>query len=211
VRAVFVDYDGTITDRDTFDVLVHACAGAHAWKRLERSLADGSITLREALTQQAAFIKLSIEDAEAVIARGARVDPTFAAFVAACARHDAALTVLSAGIGTLIGRAFEREGLWHVRTLANDAEVSLEGWRMTFRDASPHGHDKARAVRAAAARGLQTVFIGDGISDYDAALAADVRFAKRGRNLERFLSERGVDHAVFSDFAEVERTLFTKG
>jgi 2,3-diketo-5-methylthio-1-phosphopentane phosphatase len=211
VRAVFVDYDGTITDRDTFDVLVHACAGAHAWKRLERRLADGSITLREALVEQAAFVRLSVEDAEAVIARGARIDPTFSAFVDACARDGMALTVLSAGIGTLIGRALEREGLAHVRYEANDAEVRLDGWRMTFRDASAHGHDKAIAVRAAASRGALTVYVGDGISDYEAALAADLRFAKRGRDLERFLRERGVEHAVFSDFAEVERTLFTKG
>ena len=82
---------------------------------------------------------------------------------------------------------------------------------MSFRDDSEYGHDKALAVRAAASRGLRTVFIGDGVSDFEAAQAADDRFAKRGKALERFLRERGIPHAVFTDFAEVEAALFTKG
>jgi HAD superfamily phosphoserine phosphatase-like hydrolase len=209
--AVFVDYDGTITGRDTFDILVHACAGAHAWKRLEQRLAEGSMTLREVLTEQAAFVRLSLEDAEATIARETSVDPTFAAFAGACALHGAELTVLSAGIGTLIGRALDRAGLAHVQYRANDAVVAPEGWRMTFRDASDFGHDKALAVRAAAERGLRTAYVGDGVSDYEPALAADLRFAKRGLALERFLQERAVSYEAFTDFAEVERTLFTKG
>jgi HAD superfamily phosphoserine phosphatase-like hydrolase len=211
VLAVFVDYDGTITDRDTFNVLVHACAGAHVWERLERRLAEGTMTLRDVLAEQASYVRLSLEEAEAAIAREARIEPSFPAFVDACERAGAELTILSGGVATLIGRALAREGLARVAYEANDADFSLEGWRMTFRDESDRGHDKARAVRAAAARGLRTAFIGDGISDFDAALAADLRFAKRGHALERFLRERGAPYASFSDFAEVERALFTKG
>jgi 2-hydroxy-3-keto-5-methylthiopentenyl-1-phosphate phosphatase len=211
VTAVFVDYDGTITQRDTFDILVHACAGAHVWTDLERRLSAGSMTLREVLAAQAAFVRLSIDEAEAAIAAETGLDPSFFSFVGACRREGAELTILSGGIGTLIGRALERAGLTGVRYHANDADFSPDGWIMSFRDDSEHGHDKALAVRAAASRGLRTVFVGDGISDFEAAQAAGERFAKRGKALERFLRERGIPHAVFTGFAEVEAALFTKG
>ncbi len=206
-EAVFVDYDGTITDRDTFDVLMHVCAGPEEWRRIERELGEGRMTLREALAAQASQVRLSLEEAEAAIARHARIEPSFPAFVRACRAHDATLTVLSGGIGTLIARAFERAGL-QLELRANDAEISANGWRMTFRDESDHGHDKAAAVRRAKARGLRTVYVGDGISDYDGAVAADLRFAKRGRSLERYLLERGIAFVPFSDFGEVEAALW---
>ena len=62
-------------------------------------------------------------------------------------------------------------------------------------------------VEAARARGEATIYIGDGRSDYDAALAADRRFAKHGRNLEQFLLREGVRFEAFSNFAEVTRAL----
>jgi 2-hydroxy-3-keto-5-methylthiopentenyl-1-phosphate phosphatase len=51
--AVFVDYDGTITDLDTFDVLVRHYAGDAAWQAIEESLQRGDVTLREALQTEA--------------------------------------------------------------------------------------------------------------------------------------------------------------
>jgi len=131
-------------------------------------------------------------------------------FVAACERNGVELTVLSGGIATLIERALERAGLERVAVLANDARASADGWRMTFRDESDYGHDKTVAVRDAQQRGLRAAFVGDGVSDFEAALAADARFAKRGRALESFLRERNADFTPFSDFAEVERALFAK-
>lgn len=205
--AVFVDYDGTITDRDTFDVLMHVSAGPEFWHRIEASLGDGSMTLRQALAEQAACVRMTLEEAEAAIALHARMEPSFPAFVDACSQHGAELTVLSGGVATLIARAFERAGL-QLALLANDAEISVRGWRMKFRDDSHFGHDKTAAVERARARGMRTIYVGDGISDYEACLASDVRFAKRGRSLARFLAEQNAPFAQFSGFAEIARSLW---
>ena len=56
---VFVDFDGTITDVDTFDALVRAVAGDAAWDAIDGPLLAGEITLREALARQAAAVRLS--------------------------------------------------------------------------------------------------------------------------------------------------------
>lgn len=205
---VFVDYDGTITDLDTFDVLVRAYVGAHRWDELEEKLHAGSMTLRDVLAAQAAGVRASLDEADALLCEGTAFDPSFASFVERCEREGASLTVLSSGVQPLIERAFERNGLGHVTILANGIDPSPEGWRFIFRDESDNGHDKAADVRAARERGAATVYVGDGPSDYEAALAAQRRFAKAGRTLEKYLSERGVAHDAFTSFAQIERALF---
>ena len=62
-------------------------------------------------------------------------------------------------------------------------------------------------MRAAAAQGRSTVFIGDGFSDFDAARAADRRFAKRGRALARYLSDNSIPFTPFATFAEITTAL----
>lgn len=205
---VFVDYDGTITDRDTFDLLVEVFAGREPWEDLDRQLKAGAMTLRQALAAQAAMLRCSMDEADDAVARLTHFDPAFAPFVARCERERVPLTILSSGLGPLIERALQRNGLARVPLLANGASPSAQGWQMTFRDASPYGHDKAAAVRAARERGDRVVYVGDGISDFAAAAIADERFARRGHSLERHLSERGLAFRAYDSFADVEAALF---
>ena len=78
--AVFVDYDGTITDHDTFDVLVNTYVDASTWGALEAKLEAGAMTLRDVLATQASFIRASLDEADALLARETVIDPAFRAF-----------------------------------------------------------------------------------------------------------------------------------
>lgn len=187
---------------------MHASASPGEWHRLEDELSAGAMTLRDVLAYQASLVRMSLEEAEATIARHARIEPTFAPFVRACEAHGAQIRILSGGVATLIGRALAREGLHHVEYHANDAHIHPQGWRMTFRDETEFGHDKRVAVDRAREAGWRTVFVGDGVSDFEAALASDVRFAKRGRALERYLREREAAFEPFDDFDDVRAVLF---
>jgi len=207
VLEVFVDFDGTITDVDTFDALVRAVAGDAAWDAIDVPLAAGEITLREALSRQAAELRLSRTETLAFMESHARVDPAFKAFVATVRAHGASIRVVSSGIATIIHDALARAGV-EVDVLANDVDFAPGGWTMQFVDPSDNGHDKAAHVRAARARGSRTAYAGDGVSDYEAALAADIRFAKAGRSLERYLTANGAPFTAFTSFHEVERALF---
>jgi HAD superfamily phosphoserine phosphatase-like hydrolase len=206
--SIFVDYDGTITDVDTFDVLVRSAGGDDAWAELERELAAGRISLREALRSEAALVRLSRPEALAFLESHAHVDPTFAGFVAAAHSRGAWVGVVSAGIGQVIAAALERAGV-DVPVFANDVDFDPAGWRMTFIDDSVLGHDKAARVRAARDAGARTVYVGDGLSDFAGALEAEVRFAKKDRALERYCRERGVACTSFSSFDEITKTLFS--
>jgi 2-hydroxy-3-keto-5-methylthiopentenyl-1-phosphate phosphatase len=103
----------------------------------------------------------------------------------------------------VIRRALERHWLGEVPVVANGLEADPSGWRIRFRDELANGTDKAGLVRAARERGEFTTYIGDGLSDYDAALTADVVYAKRGRRLAHFLAGRGVPFTAFGSFAEL--------
>lgn len=204
---MLVDFDGTITDVDGFDVLVRAVAGDEVWEAIDGALIAGDITLREALERQAAAVRLSRAETLAFMEAHARVDPTFAGFVAAVRAHGGTLRVVSSGIATVIHAALERAGV-EVDVLANDVDFAATGWTMSFVDASANGHDKAAHVRAARARGARTVYIGDGVSDFEAALEADERFAKGGRALEAYCRARGVPCESFDSFTQIENRLF---
>ena len=84
-----------------------------------------------------------------MLARETHFDPAFAPFVRACQARGIDVAVVSSGVQPLIERAFARNGLSHVRVLANEVDASADGWRFRFRDDSDNGHDKAAAVRAA--------------------------------------------------------------
>jgi 2-hydroxy-3-keto-5-methylthiopentenyl-1-phosphate phosphatase len=201
--AVFVDYDGTITDLDTFDVLVRHYAGDAAWQAIEESLQRGDVTLREALQTEASLVRAAFDEACEVLERSVAFDPAFGDFVADCERRGIAVTIVSSGVEPVIRRALERHWLGEVPVVANGLEADPSGWRIRFRDELANGTDKAGLVRAARERGEFTTYIGDGLSDYDAALTADVVYAKRGRRLAHFLAGRGVPFTAFGSFAEL--------
>lgn len=205
---MFVDYDGTITDRDTFDVLERRTAGGRGWNAKGGGLERGEFTVREALTGQASRLRISLEEADAVLNRHVRFDPSFATFVERCVAEGTRLVIVSSGAAPLIRFALERAGLGGLPLVANEIDVTSDGWRILFRDPSPNGTDKVSLVRAARERGHRTVFIGDGISDFDAARDADVRFAKAGRSLARHLATAGLPFTTFRSFAEIDPAKF---
>lgn len=166
------------------------------------------MTLREVLAAQARFVTVSLDDADAYLAQRTRFDPSFKPFVETAEARGARITILSSGVEPLIERALARNGVSHVRALANGVRADSSGWEMLFRDDSDNGHDKRADVLAASQAGDSTVYIGDGFSDFDAAVAAGRRFAKRGRALERYLHERDIAFTPFTHFDEVQRALF---
>jgi len=78
-------------------------------------------------------------------------------------------------------------------------------WECRFRDDSPHGHDKAAALRSARAEGRRTILVGDGFSDREPAAVADVVFARRGGSLVDWCRARGIPCAEFATFGDVQR------
>ena len=182
--------------------------GDDEWRALDRELHAGRISVREVLAREAAMVRMTKPQALAFLERHAIVDPAFAPFVRTAHARGATVSVVSSGMREIIGPALERAGV-DVPVFANEVDFDQNGWRMTFIDESANGHDKAARVREARESGARTVFVGDGITDYEAALEADLRFAKTNRALERYCRERGIEVTPFASFDEIERSLFS--
>jgi HAD superfamily phosphoserine phosphatase-like hydrolase len=184
-------------------VLVRRFAGDGAWLDFEHALDAGSRTVRDVLQAEAGLVRGTFAEISAFLRSEIRVDASFAPFVAACDARGYALTIVSSGIEPIIRDRLEELAIRDIPIIANGIEPDPAGWRIIFRDDAPNGTDKAAEVRAARAAGTYTIFIGDGRSDYEAAIAADVCFAKRGLPLERYLAPRGIAFVPFSSFAEI--------
>ncbi len=206
-----MDFDGTITDRDTFDVLVKLFAGEEAWEETERGLDAGTRSLRDVLASQAALVRGEFRDVAALLRREIRVDPAFPAFARACRERDVPLQIVSSGVGSIVRDRLQEFGLDDLPIVANEVDPRPEGWVLHFRDSVSNGTDKAAIVRAARSDGRRTVFIGDGRSDYDAASEADVRFAKRGLPLEAYLAARALPFEAYATFADVNERCVALG
>ena len=202
--AIFVDFDGTITDLDTFDILVKRFAGDDAWRRTEIGLEDGSMSLRDVLQLQASYVRGTFAEVAAILRAEITIDPSFAVFVAGAQARGIAVTIVSSGIAPIIADRLGAIGLGALPIIANEIDPAPTGWSIRFRDADGNGTDKAAILRAAKAAGTRTIFFGDGRSDYAAALVADRTFAKSGLALERYLGERGVPFAAFTTFADID-------
>jgi 2-hydroxy-3-keto-5-methylthiopentenyl-1-phosphate phosphatase len=204
---VFSDFDGTITARDTLVFLGHRLgAGPSVQRANERLLHAGRMTLRGCIEADMRGIRAPFTEAARLLRAHVPLDPSFPRFARWCAARGVRLTVLSGGFREIVGLYLppaEFPGLEiRANRLLTDGRA---GWRCVFRDRSPFGHDKARALREARRRGRHAVFIGDGLSDHAPAEVADEVFAKNG--LAAWCRERGIRHREMAGFDAVLASL----
>ena len=224
---VVLDWDGTVTERDTLDLVLEEFGDTEIYERVEDELEAGRMTLNEVIAAEFATVTAPLDHVVSHVVEHARVRPGFAEL--ARARHP---LVVSSGFRELIEPVLDREGvLGEVELRANSVEARPDGWRVDFRvsqmcaecgeackrrdveelkrvDRSFQKNAWAEPTRpgAGTASGAaggdlpagEVVYAGDSHSDLCASLAADRVFAVG--NLARWLDERGVPYRPLTDF-----------
>jgi len=192
VRLV-LDWDGTVTERDTLDLVLERFADAEIYERLEAELEAGRLTLNEVIAAEFAMVTAPLDEVVAHVLEHARVRPGFAEL--ARAQHP---LVVSSGFHELIEPVLEREGVLDaVELRANRVDARPDGWRVHFRVAETCEVCGEPCKRADLPAG-EVVYAGDGHSDYCAALAADRVYATG--SLAGYLDSRGVRYEPLTDF-----------
>jgi len=192
VRLV-LDFDGTVTERDTLDLVLERFGDAKVYERAEAELEAGRMTLNEVIAAEFATVTSSLDGVVAHLLGHARFRPGFAEL----ARVRRPL-IVSSGFHELIEPLLEREGVLDaVELRANRVEARPEGWVVRFRVAEECDECGEPCKRADLPDG-EVVYAGDGHSDYCAALAADRVYATG--SLARYLDERGVAYEPLTDF-----------
>ena len=197
-----VDWDGTVTERDTLmHVLRHFVAPAvldPLEAELDAGLAAGTITHREVMEREWAQMTAPLDDVVAFVVEHARVRAGFAEFAA---RFDP--LILSSGFHETIAPVLARDGV-RARVSANHAEPRADGWRIRWVSDSACDTCGQPCKRGSLPDGA-FAYVGDGFSDRCAALAADRIFARDG--LARYLDSMGVRYEPFKDFRELARAV----
>lgn len=207
---VFTDFDGTITDRDTLVFLIERLGGGrHHLATTARRRRDGRLSLRREIAANMRTIRAPWSEAIALLRAHVRMDPAFPDCAAWCAMHSVPLTVLSAGFAEIVALYLDAAVFPGVEVFANTLHPDERGWRCVFRDRSDAGHDKAEAVRAARTQGRYTIFIGDGVSDREAAGVADEVFAKAP--LAAWCRRQAIPCREIRSFADVVASLAARG
>jgi 2,3-diketo-5-methylthio-1-phosphopentane phosphatase len=202
---LFFDFDNTLTDGDVLDDLIERYSPNEAWRDWENAWAQGKLPARDCLRLQVENMRVSRETLLADVAR-VRIDPAFVEIVAWARRRDVDVSIVSDSFMPLINRMLQANGVHGVPVFANELHF-FGGDRLQasfpFADPASACSANAKALHLAPYRGShRIVFAGDGHSDLDAALGADVVFAKS--TLARELDARGV---AFYPFETLEPVL----
>ena len=198
---IVLDWDGTVTERDTLDLVLEEFGDPEIYARVEAELGR-TFTLDEVIAREFATVTAPLGEVAAWLLERARIRPGFAEL----ARRHRPL-VVSSGFHELIEPVLEREGLRaEVELRANRVDPRPDGWRVRFRVTDPCPACGEPCKRADLPEG-PVVYAGDGYSDRCAALAADRVYATG--SLARWLAERGAPFRTLTTFIDVAAELAT--
>ena len=210
---IFVDFDGTITERDVGDSIFERFLRPELLERgwhfdIIREWKAGRLSSRDCLIR---------ECENTVVTRGQldelldshTLTPGFADLVGWCVRRGVPLTILSDGLDYYIEFILGKFGLKGVSCRANRM-VFTEGSIRTYfpfedRGCGRCGNCKRWHIDTERRDGERVVYIGDGYSDRYAVRSADIVFARR--DLAEYCRRAGVEFIPFAHFYDVIRSL----
>lgn len=196
---VVLDWDGTVTERDTLLMAVERFGDASLEPELDAALARGELTHREVMETEFASVRAPLDEVVAYIVEHARVRPGFRELVE---RHDP--LILSSSFHETIEPVLAREGV-KARVRANHVDARRDGWRIRWVSDSECTECGQACKRGSLPPGTPLVYVGDGYSDRCAALVADRVFARAG--LAAYLDGAGVAYEPFETLRDVVAAL----
>ncbi len=193
-----LDWDGTVTERDTLHMAIEQFGDLDVFHALERQIGR-ELTLNEVIEVEMATIRAPFDDVLEWLLETVELRAGFAELVAT---HDP--LIVSAGFRELILPVLGRERVT-AEVIANSLEPAASGWRSVFlaREACVVCGEPCKRVALAGAGPF--VYVGDGVSDRCVSLAADRVFARDG--LARWLDESGTGYEPYADLHDVRRAL----
>jgi 2-hydroxy-3-keto-5-methylthiopentenyl-1-phosphate phosphatase len=201
-----LDFDGTVTDEDLIDVLVHD-QSPEQWDRTETALQNGEMTLNDALVAQLAGVRATEDEVVRFLEERATLRPGLPELIGFCRERFIEPVVISSGFHEVIEPILRRHGI-DVPVVAHHAAFSPDGATITFLERAACETCNEACKRADALRladGRPVAYVGDGVSDRCAAAVADIVFARAA--LARYLERDGVPFLPFDDFGDVQAGL----
>lgn len=199
-----VDFDGTLSVRDTVDSMLERFAGPE-WEAVEEEWLAGHITAVQCMQKQLRMVDADHVTLESFF-RGIQLDASFLPFYKHVSQFSE-VAIVSDGLDHAIKVAMKNAALPELPVYANKLHFVPDGIDISW----PHLNSACGAgngvCKCAVARELSAeaggpvILVGDGKSDACLAKSADVVFAKG--SLVKYCEQQGIAFHRFQTFADV--------
>jgi 2,3-diketo-5-methylthio-1-phosphopentane phosphatase len=211
---LFLDFDGTITQRDAVDAILEVYADPE-WLTFEAEWRAGRLGSRDCLQAQMGLVRASRRQLDSLLDE-IDIDQGLTSLLELCAVHDIPAHIISDGFDYCIRRILFRADkrvhslLRGGRVCAGRLEARGNLWRTEFpffQQTCAHGCAtcKPAVMRLLNRANAPAIFVGDGLSDRYAVQSADLVFAKNG--LAAYCSENSVEHTSYNTLGDVAQHL----
>lgn len=211
---LFLDFDGTIIQRDAVDVILEVYADPK-WLELEAEWRAGRMGSRDCLQAQMGLVRASRQQLDSLLDE-IEIDEGLTPLLELCAAHDIPAHIISDGFDYCIRRILLRANkrvhslLRGARVCASRLEARGNQWRTSFpffHQTCAHGCAtcKPAVMRLLNPANAAAIFVGDGLSDQYAVESADLVFAKSG--LAGYCRENSVEHVSYNTLEDVAEHL----
>ena len=203
---LFLDFDGTVTDRDVgdfiFETFIPPELKNNGWHRkLIDEWKAGRLSSQECLTIEA---KQAIIDKKELDCSLDKFELTkgFPETVAYCRDHNISIMILSDGLDYYIRHILGRHGFGDIEYRANEITLVNGGMEVRFpymdTGCGRCGNCKRSHIIRHRKDAEKTIYAGDGYSDRYAIRDVDVVFARR--DLEEYCTRENITYTPFEDF-----------
>ena len=196
---ILLDFDGTITTRDSVDAVLERFA-LPQWQEVEQEWENGTIGSLECLQRQVALIRATPYAMDHFI-DGIEVDCSLSDLLMLCRQSTVMVSVVSDGFERSVRRVLERVG--EVCDIKANQLMPLghDRWTLSHPFAHAGCTSGAGTCKCHAAAPSPTILIGDGRSDFCVAHQASLVFAK-GR-LAKYCQDHHLPHIPIAHLGDV--------
>jgi len=201
------DFDGTII-RNNLSVLLRVKYAHGDWQRIDSDYLHGHLTVEQSNKLQFALIKEPKERLQAFVRQHIELRPGFVEFVRYCQESAIPFAIVSSGLDFYIEPVLAEIGMPDLELHCGQTTFSHDGIDVSYYDPEGnivnHGFKK-KYLTWLKERGTNIIYLGDGLSDLEAARQADHVFAT-GHLLD-LLDTQSVACSAFSDFYDLQRQI----
>jgi len=199
------DFDGTII-KNNLSVLLREKYACGDWQKIDSDYLQGRLTVEQSNKLQFALIKEPKERLQAFVRQHIELRPGFVEFVRYCQESAILFVIVSSGLDFYIEPVLTEIGMPDLELHCGRASFGRNGVDVSYYDTEGNIVSegfKKKYLTWLRKRGKNIIYIGDGLSDLEAARQADHIFAT-GHLLD-LLSSAPVICNRFSDFYDLLR------
>ncbi len=201
------DFDGTIISNN-LSVLLREKYACGDWQKIDSDYLHGHLTVEQSNKLQFALIKESKERLQEFVRQHIELRPGFVEFVRYCQESAIPFAIVSSGLDFYIETVLAQIGMRYLELHCGRTSFSRDGIDVVYYD--PAGNIvnqgfKIKYLTWLKERGTNIIYLGDGLSDLEAARQADHVFAT-GHLLD-LLDTYSIERSAFSDFYDLQRQI----